>query len=153
LTINLDVATLLQANLSTSLGLLPNATIFEICAAIDAGGEVNIDDILSALLDEIDPIVRAEIEAQITAIATVIAATGVDVDPILIGTILDSINYTAIEEDILLDIEASLDLFNDCRGVVTIDSLVSARQLPSLSSTMQQNSQVLSFGDSRLQLH
>jgi hypothetical protein len=71
----------------------------------------------------------------------------------LIGTILDSINYTAIEEDILLDIEASLDLFNDCRGVVTIDSLVSARQLPSLSSTMQQNSQVLSFGDSRLQLH
>ena len=40
LTINLDVATLLQSQLGDSLLGGENATIFEICAAIDAGVHV-----------------------------------------------------------------------------------------------------------------
>ena len=38
LVIDVDVATLLQQQLANELGLDPDATIFEICAAIDEQG-------------------------------------------------------------------------------------------------------------------
>jgi hypothetical protein len=60
LTIDLDVATLLQAQLGVSLGLGADATIFEICAAIDAGATVNIGAIITAIDAIIGPLITAK---------------------------------------------------------------------------------------------
>ena len=76
LTIDLDVATLLQQQLGVSLELGNNATIFEICAAIDAGATVNIGAIITAIDTIIAPLILAEITAQITDIVSIINATG-----------------------------------------------------------------------------
>ncbi len=114
LTIDLDVATLLQEQLALSLDLPEGSSIFEICAAIDAGVELDIADVLTELRDEIDPIVRAEVADQITDIVAVLVAAGVDVSPTLLGQILAGINYIAIVDDIILDIQASLRILEAC---------------------------------------
>ena len=118
LTIDLDVATLLQQQLAVSLGLGADATIFEICAAIDAGATVNIGAIITAIDTIIGPLILAEVTAQITDIVSIINATGGLVPPATLATILASINVTGIIGDINADITASLNLFNDCRGVL-----------------------------------
>src|SRR5688500_3514022 len=61
LTIDLDTALLLQQQLAVSLGLGADATIFEICAAIDAGATVNIGAIITAIDAIIGPLITAEI--------------------------------------------------------------------------------------------
>ena len=114
LTIDLDVATLLQEQLALSLDLPEGSSIFEICAAIDAGVELDIADVLTELRDEIDPIVRPEVADQITDIVAVLVAAGVDVSPTLLGQILAGINYIAIVDDIILDIQASLRILEAC---------------------------------------
>ena len=60
MTIDIDVATLLQAQLAISIGLSPDATIFQICAAIDTAGSIDIDVILSDLAATLLPIVTAQ---------------------------------------------------------------------------------------------
>jgi hypothetical protein len=60
LVIDVDVATLLQAQLGETLGVGANATIFEICAAIDAEG-LDITAVINALELDLDPIVTAQI--------------------------------------------------------------------------------------------
>jgi hypothetical protein len=59
--IDVHVSTLLQQQLGLSLGIGANATIFEICAAIDAGG-LNIDAVLLALGPTLTAIVTAQIQ-------------------------------------------------------------------------------------------
>src|SRR5215212_7199689 len=60
LVIDVNVALLLQQQLAVDLGLDRNATIFEICAAIDAQG-LNVGAILASLAVDLEPIVRAQI--------------------------------------------------------------------------------------------
>jgi hypothetical protein len=142
LTIDLDTALLLQQQLAVSLGLGADATIFEICAAIDAGATVNIGAIITAIDAIIGPLILAEITAQITDIVSIINATGGSVPAAVLTTILASVNVTSIIADINLDITAALNLFNDCRGVPTPGATIpiTTFQLPTVSPTIQQMS-------------
>jgi hypothetical protein len=117
LTIDLDTATLLQVQLAESLGLEANATIFEICAAIDAGTTLDINAVLAALDATILPIVTGEITTQITNIAQVLNATGVIVPVPLLTAILSGINFAAVVDEISVDIRASLGLLEACLGL------------------------------------
>ena len=67
LVIDVDVALLLQQRLAVDLGLNANATIFEICAAIDEQG-VEVEAILLSLIADLNPIVRAQISLLINQI-------------------------------------------------------------------------------------
>jgi hypothetical protein len=143
LTIDLDTALLLQQQLAVSLGLGADATIFEICAAIDAGETVDIDVIITAIDAIIGPLILAEVTAQITDIVSIINATGGSVPATVLAQILASVNVTSIIADINLDITAALNLFNDCRGVPTPNGLatpITTFQLPTVSPTIQQMS-------------
>jgi hypothetical protein len=142
LTIDLDTALLLQQQLAVSLGLGADATIFEICAAIDEGRTVNIGAIITAIDAIIGPLITAEITAQITDIVSIINATGGSVPPAVLAQILASVNVTSIIADINLDITAALNLFNDCRGVPTPGATtpIIIAQLPTVSPTIQQMS-------------
>jgi hypothetical protein len=142
LAINLDVATLLQAQIGLSLLGDDNATIFEICAAIDDGLTVDIDVLLGALDAIILPLIDAQIDAQIGDIVLLLNTTGLITTPIL-DAILASINLTTAIGEINADIEASLELFNDCFGNVTFTSTVNgqsllAAQLQSFNPPIQQ---------------
>ena len=114
LTIDLDTATLLQTQLGESLGIGANATIFEICAAIDGGTTLDINAVLGSLETTITPLVTAEITTQITNIAQVLNATGFTVPAPLLTAILSGINFTAIVDEISLDIRASLGILEEC---------------------------------------
>jgi hypothetical protein len=143
LTINLDVATLLQQQLAVSLGLPADATIFEICAAIEAGETVEIGAIITAIDTIIRPLIIAEITAQITDIVAIINATGGSVPATVLAQIVASVNVTSIIADINLDITAALNLFNDCRGVPTPNGLatpITTLELPTASLTIQEMS-------------
>jgi hypothetical protein len=142
LTIDLDTALLLQQQLAVSLGLGADATIFDICAAIDEGATVNIGAIITAIDAIIGPLILAEITAQITDIVSIINATGGSVPPAVLAQILASVNVTSIIADINLDITAALNLFNDCRGVPTPGATtpITIAQLPTVSPTIQQMS-------------
>src|SRR6185436_18928834 len=59
LVIEVDVALLLQQQLAVDLGLDANATIFEICTAIDAQG-LDIEAILDSLEVDLEPIVLGQ---------------------------------------------------------------------------------------------
>jgi hypothetical protein len=61
LVIDVDVATLLQAQLGETLGVGSNATIFEICATIDTQGSIDFADILDELEITLGPIVEEQI--------------------------------------------------------------------------------------------
>jgi hypothetical protein len=142
LTIDLDTALLLQQQLAVSLELGADATIFEICAAIEAGGSVNIAAIITAIDAIIGPLITAEITAQITDLVLILNATGTNIPNTLLTSILASVNVTSIIADINLDITAALNLFNDCRGVPTPGATtpITTAQLPTVSPTIQQMS-------------
>src|ERR671910_609017 len=70
LVIDVDVALLLQQQLAESLGLDANATIFEICTAIDVEG-LDIADVIAGLETALVPIVEDQI-SQI--VLTIVAA-------------------------------------------------------------------------------
>jgi hypothetical protein len=167
--IDVDVATLLQAQLGLSLGIGANATIFEICAAIDAGG-LDIDAVLTALGITLGPIVTAQlqtIDAQIGALLVAADIPPGQITPTLINTIIGAINVTSIVGQITADVEASLNLFENCNNATATDGIagqsIGAVQIPSIQQlapaiqqmipTIQQNSQVLPSGDSMIQLH
>ena len=71
LVFDVNLATLLQAQLGESLGVGANATIFEICAAIDAGTTLDINTVLANLTLTLRPIINTQINGQITNIANV----------------------------------------------------------------------------------
>ena len=56
--IDVDVALLLQQQLAVDLGLDANATIFEICAAIDEQG-LDVEAVIASLEVDLVPIVTA----------------------------------------------------------------------------------------------
>ena len=145
LVIDVDVALLLQQRLALDLGLDENATIFEICAAIDEQG-VNVEVILLSLIQDLDPVVRAQISQLVNQIAIAInELTGIPINQQLIDAILANIDYDSIITQILINVQESLDILQTCLGVDTT--------VQQMNPTIQQNSKVLSFGDSMLQLH
>ena len=97
LVIDVDVATLLQAQLGEILGIGENATIFEICAAIDAQqGSLDITAVIDALELDLDPIVTAQISQVVNQIAIAInEITGEPIDQALIDEILAGIDIDA----------------------------------------------------------
>src|ERR687897_3412709 len=112
--IDVAVATLLQAQLGLSLGIGANATIFEICAAIDAGG-LDIDAVLTALGITLSPIVTAQISQLINQIAiTVSDRIGEPIDQALIDEILASIDIDDIVAQITAKVQVSLGILEAC---------------------------------------
>jgi hypothetical protein len=167
--IDVDVATLLQTQLGLSLGIGANATIFEICAAIDAGG-LDIDAVLTALGITLGPIVTAQLQTIDSQIAALLVAAGVppgQITPTAINLIINAINVTDVVGQITTNVEASLNLFETCNNAtdgIAGQSIGAVQQIPSIQQlapaiqqmipTLQQNSQVLPpSGNSILELH
>jgi hypothetical protein len=167
--IDVDVATLLQTQLGLSLGIGANATIFEICAAIDAGG-LDIDAVLTALGITLGPIVTAQLQTIDSQIAALLVAAGVppgQITPTAINLIINAINVTDVVGQITANVEASLNLFETCNNAtdgIAGQSIGAVQQIPSIQQlapaiqqmipTLQQNSQVLPpSGNSILELH
>ena len=114
--IDVDVATLLQAQLGETLGVGANATIFEICAAIDAEG-LDITAVINALELDLDPIVTAQISQIVNQIAIAInEITGIPITPELIDEILASIDIDDIVAQITANVQVSLGILETCLG-------------------------------------
>jgi hypothetical protein len=147
LIINVDVATLLQNQLGVTLGIGSNATIFEICAAIDAQGGLNVEAVLNDLEDTLIPIVTEQVQGSGAQIAAILLSAGINPNQIdaLVALLLDAIDAQPAVDQILANVEASLDIFEACNEA--------APRIQQVNPNIQQNSQVLPFGDSIVQLH
>jgi len=113
LVIDVDVALLLQQQLAVDLGLDANATIFEICAAIDAQG-LDVEAVIASLEVDLEPIVRAQLTLLITQI---IEALHIQIPPEFIQFIIDHIDIDAIVAQIIANVEVSLGILQDCLGL------------------------------------
>ena len=170
LVIDVDVALLLQQALANSLNLTEDATIFEICAAINATGGLDIDAVLSALDIELTAAVTAQINLLVGQIIIALSEIlGITIPPailpIVIDFIVDRIDIDAIVADINANVLVSLGILELCLGldldldVATATPPATTFQLPQMNPTIQQmnptiqqNSQVLPSGDPMLQL-
>ncbi len=176
--IDVNLATLLQAQLGLSLGIGSNATIFQICAAIDArGGSIDEAAVIAALTVTLGPIVSAQVQALDSQIAAILLSVGVNpalITPTLINNIINGISVPAIIAQITADVQAALDLFEACNNATTtggtapvVAQTISSDQIASLQQmaptvqqmaptvqemnpTIQQNT--LPAGDPMLQL-
>jgi hypothetical protein len=116
LVIDVDVALLLQQQLAVDLGLNSSATIFEICAAIDAQG-LDVAAVLASLETDLTPIV----EDQIAGIVLTIVAA---INDLVGGTIIDwtaeevieAVDIQAIVDQITANVEVSLEILQTCLG-------------------------------------
>jgi hypothetical protein len=164
LVIDVNVALLLQQQLGVDLLSDRNATIFEICAAIDAQG-LDVGAILASLAVDLEPIVRAQITQLITQlIANLETILHITIPDALITAIIDRVDIDAIVAEILVNVEVSLGILEDCLGLPpTTDGVAGGGaagfaplQLPTIQqmnpTIQQQNSQVLPSGDPMLQL-
>jgi hypothetical protein len=114
LVIDVDVALLLQQQLAETLGLDANATIFEICAAINAT-ELDIEAVIANLEIALTPIVEDQI-AKI--VLTIVAA----INDLVGGTIIDwtaeevieAVDIQAIVDQITANVEVSLGILQAC---------------------------------------
>ena len=116
LVLNIDVATLLQQQLANTTGLDRNATIFEICAAIDAGA-LDINAVIAALAITLEPLVEAQISQLGLQIEAAVSALGITVDADSLAAIIADIDIDAIVDEISLDIRASLGILEACLGL------------------------------------
>jgi Collagen triple helix repeat (20 copies) len=121
LVIDVDVATLLQAQLGESLGIGENATIFEICAAIDAEEEgFDVIAVIDALEITLGPIVEEQISQLVNQIAIAISEiTGEPINQALIDEILASIDIDAIVSQIIANVQVSLEILETCLDLTT----------------------------------
>ena len=158
-TIDIDVAALLQAQLAISLGLSPDATIFEICAAIDSAGGIDIDIILSGLSATLLPIVTAQIQEIDGQIAAALLAAGVNPASIsgFIPSLINSIFEPDVVAQIVSNVEASLNLFEACNNAAAatitlpangeeVGAIINDLQLPTIQQqnpTIPQNIRIL----------
>jgi hypothetical protein len=120
LVIEVHLATLLQQQLAESLGLDANATIFEICAAIDAQQEsIDLAAVLDDLEDTLVPIVTAQISQLVNQIAIAVSEiTGEPIDQALIDEILASIDIDDIVAQITANVQVSLEILEECLELV-----------------------------------
>ena len=170
--IDVDVALLLQQQIADDLGLDANATIFEICAAIDAQGGLDSAAVIASLEVDLDPIVRAQISLLVNQIIDAIESITeptIPLTPAQIAAIIASVDIDSIIAQITANVEVSLDIINACLGVDVATtpgggggSGILPFQLPTvqqmnptiqqMNPTIQQNSQALASGDPMLQL-
>jgi hypothetical protein len=145
LVIDVDVALLLQQQLALELGLGANATIFEICAAIDEQG-FEVNEVLLRLATALEPVVLAQITLLITQIIEAIEdITGISIPDPLIEFIIGAVDIDAIIAQILANVEVSLDILEACLGEDTI--------VQQINPIIQQNSQGITSSDLMLKLH
>jgi hypothetical protein len=164
LVIDVDVALILQQELAELFGLDPDATIFEICAAINATGGINTPLLIANLEAALTPIVEDQIATLVlTIVAAINDLIGIPIIDLTPEEIIDAVDIQAIVDQIIGNIEVSIGILSDCldlpptNGVAAQSTPTSALnlQLPmaqQMNPTIQQNSQVLPFGDSMLQL-
>jgi hypothetical protein len=142
LVIDVDVALLLQQQLAVDLGLNANATIFQICAAIDAQG-LDIAAILASLEVDLDPIVRAQITLLINQIIDAIESITtprIPLTPTQIAAIIASVNIDSIIDQITANVEVSLGIIQACLGVDGATTGGGAGIVPQQLPTIQQMS-------------
>jgi len=127
LTINVEVATLLQNQLGLTLGLGSNASIFEICAAIEAQS-LNITTVLNALRPTLTAIVTAQLTnnpALTTLIVEIISAIpNIGNAPAIaaavtsaLGQITGPTGVSLVVDQILANVEVSLGILEECLGL------------------------------------
>jgi hypothetical protein len=161
LVIDVDVALLVQQALANSSGLNENATIFEICAAINATG-LDTEDVLTILDDKLGPIVEQQISQIVLTIAQAINdLLGIPLIDLTAAEIIDAVDIDAIVAQITANVEVSLGILETCLGLpptTPIDgaggSSLIASQIPTIQQmnpTILQNS--LTSGESMLQVH
>ena len=109
---------MLQQQLAVDLGLNANATIFEICAAIDEQG-LDAEAVIASLEDDLGPIVTAQISQLVNQIAIAInKITGIPINQQLIDAILATIDVDAIVAQIIANVQVSLGILETCLGQV-----------------------------------
>ncbi|HET9807097.1 MAG TPA: hypothetical protein VFP49_09330, partial [Nitrososphaeraceae archaeon] len=164
LVIDVDVALLLQQQLAVDLGLNENATIFEICTALN-GTALDVDAIIASLEVDLEPIVTAQLTQIVTQIITTLETIlHIQIPDALIPQIIANIDIDSIVAQINANVEVSLDIINACLGFDVATTLgggsssgIVPLQLPTVQqmnpTIQQQNSQVLpQAGDPMLQL-
>ena len=109
---------MLQQQLAVDLDLDANATIFEICTAIDAAGGLDAEAILNSLEVDLEPIVLAQIIQLVNQIVIAIETiTGEPIDQALIDEILASIDIDEIVDQITANVQVSLGILETCLGL------------------------------------
>ena len=159
LVIDVDTALILQQQLANSSGLDANATIFEICAAINATGIPQ--SLIANLETALTPIVQQQISSIVLTIAQAINdLLGIPLIDLTAEEIIEAVDIQAIVDQIIGNIEVSLDILSDCLDLPPTDAVPESGILPfqlptiqQMNPTIQQNSQVLSIGDSMSKLH
>src|SRR5215203_5124676 len=165
LVIDVDVALLLQQQLALSLGLDSNATIFEICAAINLAGGIDNPLLIANLEAALTPIVEDQIASIVlTIVGTINELVGFPIIDWTAEEVIEAVDIQAIVDQIIANIEVSLGILEACLdlppttdGVVGGSSVSAAPlQLPTIQQmnpTIQQSGQVLSLGDLMSKLH
>ena len=103
-----------------TLGIGENATIFEICAAIDAEG-LDITAVIDALELDLNPIVTAQISQLVNQIAIAVSEiTSEPIDQALIDEILAGIDIDAIVNQITANVQVVLGIFETCLNLTPI---------------------------------
>ena len=115
LVIDVDVALLLQQQLANATGLDPDATIFEICAAIDEQG-LDIDAVLDGLEVTLVPIVEDQISKLVLTIVAAIndlLGTSIVLTP---EEVIDAVDIDDIVAQITANVQVSLGILETCLG-------------------------------------
>ena len=113
LVIDVDVALLLQQQLANATGLDPDATIFEICAAIDEQG-LDIDAVLEGLEVTLVPIVEEQISKLVLTIVAAIndlLGTNIVLTP---QEVIDAVDIDDIVTQITANVQVSLEILETC---------------------------------------
>ena len=162
--IDVDVALILQQELAELFELDSDATIFEICAAIDAAGGINTPLLIANLEAALTPIVEDQIASIVlTIIAAINDLIGVPIIDLTPEEIIEAVDIQAIVDQITANVEVSLGILSACLDLPPTDGTAVQStptsapnlQLPiaqQMNPTIQQNSQVLPSGESILQL-
>jgi hypothetical protein len=163
LVIDVDVALILQQQLALTLGLDANATIFEICAAIDLAGGINTPLLIANLQAALTPIVEDQIASIVlTIVAAINDLLGIPIIDLTPEEVIAAVDIQAIVDQITANVEVSLGILEACLGLppTTGNTLVAPQavtglQLPTIQEmnpSIQQNSQTGPAGDPMLQL-
>ena len=164
LVIDVDVALLLQQQLAISLGLNSNATIFEICAAINASGGIDTPLLIANLEAALTPIVEDQIASIVlTIVGAINDLVGFPIIDWTAEEVIEAVDIQAIVDQIIANVDVSLGILEACldlpptNGIIAGSAIGTAPlQLPTvqqMNPTIQQNGQVLALGDLMSKLH
>jgi hypothetical protein len=107
---------LLQQQLAESLGLDANATIFEICAEINATG-LDVDAVIAGLEDALVPIVEDQIAGIVlTIVAAINDLVGGNIIDWTAEEVIEAVDIDAIVDQIIANVEVSLGILEACLG-------------------------------------